>query len=122
MEGHTEVSLEPSLFQAEQAHLPQPFFIGEVLQLSEHLHGPPLDVLKQLCIFLVLGASGLGYSTPDGAFLCPSSHHNVAQGCTIRKGPVLAEKLPLLISTFTADLDGCRSYGLMRNIYVFFHF
>jgi len=32
LEGHNEVSLEPTLLQAEQAQFPQPFFIGEVLQ------------------------------------------------------------------------------------------
>ena len=35
LEGHNEVSLELSLLQAEQAQLPQPVFIGEVLQLSD---------------------------------------------------------------------------------------
>ena len=29
LEGHHEVSLEPSLLQAEQAQFPQPFFRGE---------------------------------------------------------------------------------------------
>ena len=51
--------MEPSLLHTQQAQLPQPFFIGEVLQPSEHLHGPPLDPLQQLHIFLVLGALGL---------------------------------------------------------------
>ena len=32
LEGHNEVSPEPSLLQAEQAQFPQAFFIGEVLQ------------------------------------------------------------------------------------------
>ena len=41
MEGCSEVSLEPFLTWAEQAQLPQPFFIGEVLQCSDHPHGPP---------------------------------------------------------------------------------
>ena len=35
------------------------FFIGEVLQPSDHLHGPPLDLLQQFLILLVLGALGL---------------------------------------------------------------
>jgi len=46
LEGHNEVSLEPSLFQAKQAQFPQPFFIGEVLQPSARLSGPPLDPLS----------------------------------------------------------------------------
>ena len=43
LKGHNEVSPEPSLLQAKQAQFPQPFFIREVLQPSDHLHGPPLD-------------------------------------------------------------------------------
>jgi len=37
LEGHSEVSPEPSLLQAKQARFPQPFLIGELLQPSEHL-------------------------------------------------------------------------------------
>ena len=37
LEGHNEVSPQPSLPQAEQAQFPQPLFIGEVLQPSDHL-------------------------------------------------------------------------------------
>jgi len=44
-----------SLLQAEQAQLPQPVFTGEVLQPSEHPHGSPLNPLRKLNIFLVLG-------------------------------------------------------------------
>ena len=54
LEGHSEVSLEPSLLQAKQALFPQPFFIGEVLQPSDPLSGPPLDPFQELCVFLVL--------------------------------------------------------------------
>ena len=53
MEGHNEVSLEPSLLSAEQAQFPQPFLTGEVLQPSGHLSGPPLDPLQQLCVISV---------------------------------------------------------------------
>ena len=34
-----EVILQPSFLQVEQAQLPQPVFIGEVLQPSDHLCG-----------------------------------------------------------------------------------
>ena len=47
LEGHNEVSPEPSLLQAKQAQFPQPLFIGEVLQHSNHLSGPPLDLLHE---------------------------------------------------------------------------
>ena len=50
---------QPSLLQAEQAQLPQPVFVGEVLQPSDHLCVPPLDPLQQLPVFLVLGAPDL---------------------------------------------------------------
>ena len=43
-----------SLLQAEQAQLPQSVFVGEVLQPSHHLCGPPLDLLQQLPVFLEL--------------------------------------------------------------------
>ena len=48
-----------SFLQAAQAQLPQPVFIGEVLQPSDHLCGPPLDPLQQLPVFLVQGAPDL---------------------------------------------------------------
>jgi len=39
-----------SLLQAEQAHLPQLVFVGEVIQPSDHLCGPPPGLLQQLRI------------------------------------------------------------------------
>jgi len=45
LEGHYEVSPQPSLLHAEQAQHPQPFFIGKELQPSGYFHGPPLDPL-----------------------------------------------------------------------------
>jgi len=47
-------SPEPSLLQAEQPQLSQPFLILEVFHPSNHLCGPPLDPLKQAHIFPVL--------------------------------------------------------------------
>jgi len=41
-----EVPLQPSLLQAEQAQLPQPFLIGEMLQSPHHPRSPPLDSLQ----------------------------------------------------------------------------
>jgi len=37
LEGHNDVSLEPSLLQAKQSQFPQPFLIGVLLQPSDHL-------------------------------------------------------------------------------------
>ena len=59
LEGHNEVSPEPSLLQAKQAQFPQPFLIGELLQPSDHLSGPPLELLQELHVLPVLGALGL---------------------------------------------------------------
>jgi len=50
LEDANEVSPQPFLLQAEQAQFPQPFFIGEVLQPSDRLHGPPLDPLHILLV------------------------------------------------------------------------
>ncbi|KAK4823229.1 hypothetical protein QYF61_027570, partial [Mycteria americana] len=44
---------------AKQPQLSQPFFIGEVFQPSDHFHGPPLDPLQQVHVFLVLGTPEL---------------------------------------------------------------
>ena len=59
LEGLNEVCPEPSLLQAEQAKPPKHVFKGEVLQSSDYLCGPSLDLLQQLHVFLVLGAQGL---------------------------------------------------------------
>ncbi|KAK4808149.1 hypothetical protein QYF61_000129 [Mycteria americana] len=59
LEGCYKVSPEPSLLQAEQPQLSQPVFIGEVFQPSDHLGGPPLDLLQQVHVLLMLGAPEL---------------------------------------------------------------
>jgi len=60
LEGHNEVSPKPSLFLVEQAQLCQPSLIGEMLQTSSHLPGPPLNLLQQFHILPVVGAIGVG--------------------------------------------------------------
>ncbi|KAK4830027.1 LOW QUALITY PROTEIN: hypothetical protein QYF61_008365 [Mycteria americana] len=57
--GRNEVSLEPSLLQAEQAQLSQPFLTGEMFQPSDHFCDPPLDLLQQVHVFPVLRAPEL---------------------------------------------------------------
>lgn len=47
LECCSEVSLEPSLLQIEQAQLPQPFFVAEVVQPSDHLLDHHLDPIQQ---------------------------------------------------------------------------
>ena len=41
-----KVPSQPSLLQAKQAQLPQPFLIGEMLQSPHRPHSPPLDSLQ----------------------------------------------------------------------------
>ncbi|KAK4811347.1 hypothetical protein QYF61_027576 [Mycteria americana] len=45
--------------KAKQPQLSQSVLIGEVLQPSDHLHGPPLDPLELVHVFLILGAPEL---------------------------------------------------------------
>jgi len=59
LEGHKEVPLELSLLHTEQPQFPQPVPVGEVLQPSDHLCGPPLDLLQQLHVLPVLGTPEL---------------------------------------------------------------
>ena len=49
--------------QAKQAQLPQPFFIGEVLQPSDHLCVPTLDRFQQLHILPVQTCIHITYSS-----------------------------------------------------------
>ena len=51
LEYCNQVSPQPSLLRAEQHQLSQPVFIGVVLQPSDHLCGPPLDLLQQVHVF-----------------------------------------------------------------------
>ena len=53
------MSPEPSLLQTEQTQLLQPIFVGEVLQLSDHPQGPPLDLLQQPLYIPLLWAPDL---------------------------------------------------------------
>ena len=62
LEGNNEVSLEPSLFQAKQAQLPQPFLTGEVLQPSDHLSGPLLALPISSFFFFFLSSWNLPHA------------------------------------------------------------
>ena len=44
---------------ASLGNLCQPVLVGEVLQPSDHLRGPPLDPLQHIHVLLVLGAPEL---------------------------------------------------------------
>ena len=56
LEGCYKATSDPSLLQAEKPQLPQPVLEGEMLQPSDHLCGPPLDLLQQLRVLFVLRA------------------------------------------------------------------
>jgi len=71
--GCYKISSEPSLLQAEQPQLFQPFLIGEIFQPSD-LSGLPLDLLQQVHVFPVLRALQLE------AGLQVRSHQNRAEG------------------------------------------
>ena len=74
MEGCYKVSSEPSVLQVDEPQLSQPILIEEVLQHSDHLCGPPLDLFQQLNVLFVLG-------TPElGTILQVGSHESRAQG------------------------------------------
>ncbi|XP_068785779.1 uncharacterized protein [Struthio camelus] len=53
-----QITSQSSLLQAEQAQLPQPFLIGEMLQSLNHLCSPPLDS-SSATFSLVLGSPEL---------------------------------------------------------------
>ncbi|KAK4821329.1 hypothetical protein QYF61_018234 [Mycteria americana] len=70
LEGCYKVSPEPSLLRAEKPQLSRPFFIGEVFHPSDHFCGPPLDLLQQVHVLLVLRAPELDAVLQDtGGFL-----------------------------------------------------
>lgn len=63
LEGHIEISLQPSLLQANQSQRPQSSFIREMLQPSEHPCGPSLALLQQLRVLLVPPVPGSKWKT-----------------------------------------------------------
>lgn len=65
LKGCPKFSLKHFLLQVEQPHLSQPVFRGEVLQPSHDLNGPPVDVLQQLHVLLVLRTPRAGCGTPS---------------------------------------------------------
>ena len=74
MEGRYKVSSEPSLLQADEPQLSQSVFTGDILQSSDHLHRPSLDLLQQLDALLLLGVPELD------AILQMASHESRIEG------------------------------------------
>jgi len=102
--GCNEISLEPSLLQAEQVQLPQPVFVGEVLQPSEHLCGPSLDLLLLLHIFPVLRAPGLDAVLQMG----PHEGRAEADNPTLSLLPTPLLKQPRVLLAFWAASARCK--------------
>jgi len=72
--GCYKLSPQPSLLQAEQPQLSHPFLIKEVFRPSDHLCGPPPDLLQQLHVLLVLRAPELDAGLQVG------SHQSQGEG------------------------------------------
>jgi len=73
LEDRDKVPLELFLLHAEEPQVSQPVLVGEVLQPSDRIHGPPLDLL-QLHVVLVLRALELD------AVLQVGSHKSRVEG------------------------------------------
>jgi len=63
-------SPEPSLLQAEQPKISEPFLTGEMLQSFNHLCGPLLDSVQYVHFSLVLGSSELHVALQMGPHQC----------------------------------------------------
>ena len=68
LEDYNEVSPRSSLLQTKQSQLPQPNFIGEVLQPFDHSCGPALDPLQH--VFPLLGDPDLDAVQQEGPHRC----------------------------------------------------
>jgi len=53
LQGRNKISSEPSLFQAEQSQLCQPFLIGEVIQPSDHFCGLLWTASDGACLSII---------------------------------------------------------------------
>ena len=62
VKGLSGISLEPSLLQAEQAQLPQPFYVGELLWSSSW----PSSGLTAIALHPCAGSPGLGTALQMG--------------------------------------------------------
>ena len=102
MEGH-DVSPQPSPLQTEEAQFLQPVFIGEMLQPSEHLRGPPLDPLQKLHIFPVLRSPELDAVLHMGPHKGRVERDNPL--FALLAAPVLME--PRILLTFQAPSAHC---------------
>ncbi|KAK4810853.1 LOW QUALITY PROTEIN: hypothetical protein QYF61_008825 [Mycteria americana] len=112
LKGHNKVSLEPSLLQAKQPQLSQPFFIGEVFHPSDRFCGPPLDPRQQVHVLLVL-------RTPElDAILQVGSHQRGVEGQNHLPRP--AGHASLYAAQDTVGFLGCER-TLPAHVQLFIH-
>ncbi|PKU45367.1 hypothetical protein llap_4311 [Limosa lapponica baueri] len=80
LELRYKVSLELSLLQDEKLQLSQPVLLGDMLQPSDHLCGPPLDLFQQVHVLLMLGAPELDAVLQgcSRSIVCPASVFGIA--------------------------------------------
>jgi len=69
LKGHNKVTLEPSLLQAEQPQLSQPFFTGEAFQPSDHFLWPSSGSAVTSPCPSCTGDPRAGRRTPGGVSL-----------------------------------------------------
>ncbi|KAK4817891.1 hypothetical protein QYF61_002060 [Mycteria americana] len=98
--------------EAEQAQLSQPVPVGEVLQPSDHFCGPPLDLLQQLHVPLVLRAPELD------AVLQVRSHQSRVEGQNHLPRP--AGHTSFDAAQDTVGLLGCER-TLLAHVQLFVH-
>jgi len=104
--------LESSLFQTEQPQLSQPFLIEEALHPSDDFCGPPLDLLQQVRVLLVLRASELDTG------LQVRSHQSRAEGQNYLPQP--AGLASLDAAQDMVGLLGCK-YTSVAHVQLFIH-
>ncbi|KAK4831083.1 hypothetical protein QYF61_015281 [Mycteria americana] len=112
LKGCNKVSPEPSLLQAEQPQLSQPFLIGDVFHPSDHFCGPPLDPLQQVHVFPVLRAPELD------AVLQVGSHQSRVEGQNHLPRP--AGHASFDAAWDTVGLLGCEC-TLLARVQLFIH-
>jgi len=106
------VSLQLPLLQAEQHQLSQPILAGEVFQPSDQCCDPPLDLLQQLHVLLVLRAPELDRILQVG------SHQSRAEGQNHLPHP--AGHASLDVAQDTVGLLGCKC-TFVAHVQLFIH-
>ena len=101
---------ELSILQATEARFTQLFLIGEVLQPSDLLSGPPLDSLQEPHVLPALGAPGLDAVLQMGPHKCRGG-----------QSPPSPSRPPLInAAQNTVGLPGCKR-TLLAHVQLLVH-